>query len=257
MRSKFENGKKIRFASTLKKVELYSACLELYLKIRNEKEFRSYMQSFCSDDTIQIILDQIHNQLRTFATIAIVEEEVDQVKTGVDQGLKKATHQRESNVTTHAKRNQKFEQVQKEAKIIYEKAQPFLKEKDQRFAQIYFAAASNEELVKNVQEQMGVQAQSVTIMKSLFLKELKECNKDYNAWVEKKKMKKVRETKEFKQIQQELKPTYEKVKSLLSQKDQEFAQIYFQSESNREVHTKIQVLTYSIDKSAIAQSCLG
>ena len=235
MRSKFENGKKIRFASTLKKVELYSSCLQLYLTIRNEKEFRSYMQSFCSDDAIQIILDQIHNQLRTFATIAIVEEEVDQVKTGVDQGLKKATHQRESNVTTHAKRNQKFEQVQKEAKIIYEKAQPFLKEKDQRFAQIYFAAASNEELVKNVQEQMGVQAQSVTIMKSLFLKELKECNKDYNAWVEKKKMKKVRETKEFKQIQQELKPTYEKVKSLLSQKDQEFAQIYFQSESNSEM----------------------
>lgn len=150
MRSKFENGKKIRFASTLKKMELYSACLQLYLKIRNEKEFRSYMRSFCSDDTIQIILDQIHNQLRTFAMIAIVEEEVDQVKVGVDQGLKKAFHQRESNVTIRSTRDQKFEQVQKEAKIIYEKAQPFLKEKDQRFAQIYFAASSNEELVKNV-----------------------------------------------------------------------------------------------------------
>ena len=235
MRSKFENGKKIRFASTLKKVELYSSCLQLYLRIRNEKEFRSYMQSFCSDDTIQIILDQIHNQLRTFATIAIVEEEVDRVKAGVDQGLKKEVHQRESDVTIRSTRNQKFEQVQQEAKIIYEKAQPFLKEKDRRFAQIYFASSSNKELIKNVQEQMGVQAQSVAIMKSLFLKELKECNTDYKAWTEKKQMRKVKEKKEFKQIQQEMKPTYEKVQLLLSPKEREFAQIYFQSESNSEM----------------------
>lgn len=235
MRSKFENGKKIRFASTLKKVELYSSCLQLYLRIRNEKEFRSYMQSFCSDDTIQIILDQIHNQLRTFATIAIVEEEVDQVKAGVDQGLKKEVHQRESSVTIRSTRNQKFEQVQQEAKIIYEKAQPFLKEKDRRFAQIYFASSSNKELIKNVQEQMGVQAQSVAIMKSLFLKELKECNTDYKAWTEKKQMRKVKTKKEFKQIQQEMKPTYEKVQLLLSPKEREFAQIYFQSESNSDM----------------------
>lgn len=235
MRSKFENGKKIRFASTLKKVELYSSCLQLYLTIRNEKEFRSYMQSFCSDDAIQIILDQIHNQLRTFATIAIVEEEVDQVKAGVDQGLKKEVHQRESNVTIRSTRDQKFEQVQKEAKIIYEKAQPFLKEKDRRFAQIYFASSSNKELIKNVQEQMGVQAQSVAIMKSLFLKELKECNTDYKAWTEKKQMRKVKAKKEFKQIQQEMKPTYEKVQLLLSPKEREFAQIYFQSESNSDM----------------------
>ena len=235
MRSKFENGKKIRFASTLKKVELYSSCLQLYLKIRNEKEFRSYIQSFCSDDTIQIILDQIHNQLRTFATIAIVEEEVDRVKAGVDQGLKKEVHQRESDVTIRSTRDQKFEQVQEEAKIIYEKAQPFLNEKDRCFAQIYFASSSNKELIKNVQEQMGVQAQSVAIMKSLFLKELKECNTDYKAWTEKKQMRKVKAKKEFKQIQQEMKPTYEKVQLLLSPKEREFAQIYFQSESNSDM----------------------
>ena len=235
MRSKFENGKKIRFASTLKKVELYSSCLQLYLTIRNEKEFRSYIQSFCSDDTIQIILDQIHNQLRTFATIAIVEEEVDRVKAGVDQGLKKEVHQRESDVTIRSTRDQKFEQVQEEAKIIYEKAQPFLNEKDRCFAQIYFASSSNKELIKNVQEQMGVQAQSVAIMKSLFLKELKECNTDYKAWTEKKQMRKVKAKKEFKQIQQEMKPTYEKVQLLLSPKEREFAQIYFQSESNSDM----------------------
>ena len=193
------------------------------------------MQSFCSDDTIQIILDQIHNQLRTFATIAIVEEEVDQVKVGVDQGLKKEVHQRESDVTIRSTRDQKFGQVQEEAKIIYEKAQPFLNEKDRCFAQIYFASSSNKELIKNVQEQMGVQAQSVAIMKSLFLKELKECNTDYKAWTEKKQMRKVKAKKEFKQIQQEMKPTYERVQLLLSPKEREFAQIYFQSESNSDM----------------------
>ena len=234
MRSKFENGKKIRFASTLKKVELYSTCLELYLKIRNETEFRNYMQSFFSDDTIQIILDQIHNQLRTFAMIAIVEEEADQVKHIDDKKLEKKTKQSKDNKTRQLVKVRKFQEEQAELRSVYEKVNTLLSPRRQQFAELYFASTSNRELVKKAQAEMGITAQNVSAYKNPLLKELRECRDHDDKWLAEK----LKQKNASAQEREELKPIYEKVKPLLSPKQQQFAELYFSSTSNQELTKK-------------------
>ena len=82
-----------------------------------------------------------------------------------------------------------FKNIQLELQEVYPFAKPFLTELEQEFLEIMFSSLTNEEFIKNAQEQLAMDPSSISKQELKLHKELLECKNNYRDWVEKRKMK--------------------------------------------------------------------